>query len=182
MLNINGDIIFKTQFIEIQIIVKLNYISIKNKIVMINDLPYETLFNICIFIDRQEDLYDFLEAIGKDEYYEKISKNIFLYYIEKLKKYYNHIKSKKEYIKHKNEEDEIDFYLNFYLHDMINNNINFNYYDNDNGYDTYEDVPYDNTNSFTCLCSEMIKEYNITNSKILNDKSFILTINTFLNL
>lgn len=148
---------------------------------MINDLPYETLFNICIFMDRQEDLYCFLEAIGKDEYYEKFSKNIFLYYIEKLKKYYRHIKNKKEYIKHENEEDEIDFYLNFYLYDMINNNINSNYYDDDS-YDPYEDIPYDNTNRFTCLCSKMIKEYNITDPKILNDKSFILTINTFLKL
>lgn len=150
---------------------------------MFNELSYEILFNICIFMDRQEDLYCFLEAIGKEEYYEKISKNIFLYYIEKLKKYYNRIKSKKEYINPEQEEDEIDFYLNFYLYDLVNNNnINFNYYDDDNGYGPYENIPYDNTNSFTCLCSKMIKEYNITDPKILNDNSFILTINTFLNL
>lgn len=72
--------------------------------------------------------------------------------------------------------------VNFYLYDLVNNNINFNYYDDDNEYDSYENIPYDNTNSFTCLCSKMIKEYNITDPKILNDNSFILTINTFLNL
>lgn len=149
---------------------------------MFNDIPCEILFNICIFLPSQEDLYCFLEAIGKEEYYSKISKNIFLHYIEELKNYYKYIKCKKEYIKPENEEDEIDFYLNFYLYDIINNNIKFNDYDNCSGYDPYDDLPYDDTNKFTCLCSEMIKEYNIKDKKILNDESFILKINTLLNL
>lgn len=83
---------------------------------MINIIPYEILFNICKFMPRQEDLYCLLEAIGKEEYYDEFSKNIFIYYIKKLKKYYKDIKSKKEYIHPENEEDEIDFYLNFYLY------------------------------------------------------------------
>lgn len=54
------------EFIEIQIILKLNYKNLKNKtIIMFNELSYEIIFNICIFMDRQEDLYSFLEAIGK---------------------------------------------------------------------------------------------------------------------
>lgn len=148
---------------------------------MINIIPYEILFNICKFMPRQEDLYCLLEAIGKEEYYDEFSKNIFIYYIKKLKKYYKDIKSKKEYIHPENEEDEIDFYLNFYLYNMINNNINFNDHD-DIGYDSSDDVPYDDTNNFTRLCSKIIKEYNITDREILKDESFVLIINSFINI
>lgn len=54
------------------------------------------------------------------------------------------------YTFYKNEENENDLNLTFYLYNMINNNI-------DSNYDPYEDIPYDNTNRFTCLCPQIIK-------------------------
>jgi hypothetical protein len=137
-------------------------------------LNYDILFNTCLFINKQEDLYNFLCAINKEQYYEEFCKKIFLHYIEILKKYYIYIKNKKKYIKPENEEDELDFYLNLYLYDIINNKINYN--------DHYESSPFDDTNTFTRLCSEMIKEYNIIDEKILDDEYFIFKINSILNL
>jgi hypothetical protein len=142
------------------------------------NIPYEIILNISVFIYDQQDLYDFLEAINKIDYFDEISKFVFLHYVKKLKKYYKHIKNKDKYMKPEQDENDIEFNLNHYLYDIVNKK---NIECNDN-YDSYDDVPYDDTNTFTSLCSEMIKEYQITkyNGKNKDYENFIISIRSLI--
>jgi hypothetical protein len=115
---------------------------------MINCIPNDILLIIYLYIDRVEDLFNFLDAIEKHEYFDEICVCVFLHYIKKLNNYYRYTKRKGCY-----DENDPEFYFYYYLYSIANNNLPKSY--------SSEDIPYDNTNEFTCLCSEIIKEYSI---------------------
>lgn len=105
---------------------------------------YELILNICIFL-KEDDLYNFLEAMDKMYYFNNICKYIYHYYINKLERYYIYSK-----------DEESLYYLNEYTFNRENIEFNENI-DNDVSID--ELFPYDKTNNFTKFCSEMIIEY-----------------------
>ena len=109
---------------------------------MINKLPNEILLNITLYLNKSEDLEYFLFALDKEHQLDEISRYILICYIKKLHKYYLDMTNS-----YYNEEHNA-FYFYQYLTDIINKKIK------------YEDIPYDNTDGITSLCSHMIKEYN----------------------
>jgi hypothetical protein len=128
---------------------------------MINCIPDEILLNITLYLDKSEDLFEFLYGLKKHDRFDEICTYIFLYYIKKLDKYYRNTK------KDSYNENDSAFYFYYYLSDISNNNLQ--------KYSSSDDIPYDNNNKITCLYSEMIKEYSISiNYPIQNNITFLI--------
>lgn len=114
------------------------------------EIPYEVLLNICLYIEKSDNLYDFLEILKKKGEFKNICKYIYNYYINVLEKYYNSI----------NDEESL-YYLEEFMTNKYDIEINIEKYEEMDNHGIYmEDIfPFDERNTFTKFCSKMIIEY-----------------------